>query len=59
MRGKSDESKQRDLFRPMLKDFVDLDHELVLLSDKIDWKYFEAEFDEYYSNVGRPSMPVR
>ena len=59
MRGKSDESKQRDLFRPMLKDFIDLDHELVLLSDKIDWKYFEEEFDEYYSNVGRPSMPVR
>ena len=59
MRGKSDESKQRDLFRPMLKDFIDLDHELVLLSDKIDWKYFENEFEEFYSPIGRPSMPVR
>ena len=59
MRGKSDESKQRDLFRPMLKDFIDLDHELVLLSDKIEWKYFENEFEEFYSPIGRPSMPVR
>ena len=59
MRGKSDQTQQRDLFRPMLVDFIDLDHELVLLSDKIDWKYFEEELDEYYSNVGRPSMPVR
>lgn len=59
MRGKSDERQQRDLFRPMLVDFIDMDHELFLLSDKIDWNYFEEEFEEYYSNVGRPSMPVR
>lgn len=42
----------------MLIDFIDLKHELVLLSDKIDWKYFEEEFDQYYSKKGRPSMPV-
>ena len=59
MRGKSNESQQRDLFRPMLKDFIDLDHELVLLSNEIDWKYFENEFEEFYSPIGRPSMPVR
>ena len=59
MRGKNDTTQQRDLFRPMLNDFIDMGHELVLLSDKIDWQYFEAEFDEYYSNIGRPSMPVR
>ena len=44
---------------PLLIDFIDLNHELVLLSNEIDWKYFEQEFDEFYSSVGRPSMPVR
>jgi len=59
MRGKSNTDQQGDLFRPMLLDFIDLKHELALLSDKIDWKYFEEEFDGYYSHIGRPSMPVR
>lgn len=59
MRGKSSQKSQRDLFKPLLLDFIDLHHELVLLSDKIDWKYFEEEFDQYYSKLGRPSMPVR
>jgi len=36
-----------------------LSHELVLLSEKIDWKYFEAEFSDHYSKVGQPSMPIR
>lgn len=59
MIGKSKEKNQRDLFRPMLLDFIDTKHELVLLSEKMDWKYFEKEFSEYYSSVGRPSMPIR
>ena len=59
MRGKNDETQQRDLFRPMLIDFIDLNHELVLLSNEIDWNYFEKEFEEFYSPIGRPSMPVR
>ncbi|MFT4782268.1 MAG: IS5 family transposase [Pseudohongiellaceae bacterium] len=42
----------------MLIDFIDLDHELVLLTNKIDWSYFEEAFDEYYSNIGRPSMTI-
>ena len=59
MKGKTKATKQRDLFRPMLADFIDMKHELVLLSQKIDWDYFEDEFDCFYSNIGRPSMPVR
>ena len=41
MMGKIPEKGQRDLFRLMLKDFLNERHELVLLSDKIDWNYFE------------------
>ena len=37
MLGKLPEKGQRDLFRPMLKSFIDMGHELVLLADKIDW----------------------
>jgi IS5 family transposase len=59
MRGKIKHSHQRDLFRPMLIDFIDKRHELVLLSDKINWSYFEKEFEPYYSAKGRPSVPVR
>ena len=44
MLGKLPEITQRDLFRPMLKDFINTAHKLVLLSDTIDWYYFENEF---------------
>ena len=38
---------------------MNLNHELALLADKIDWKYFEDAFSEYYSNTGKPAMPIR
>ena len=59
MLGKLKQKRQRELFRPMLKDFIDKNHELVLLADKIDWSYFEKEFSTYYSSKGRPSVPIR
>lgn len=59
MLGKLPEKGQRDLFRPMLKDFIDMNHELVLLADKIDWSYFEEEFAPLYSQRGAPSVPIR
>ncbi len=59
MLGKLEEITQRELFRPMLVDFVDQQHELVLLADAIDWHYFEDEFSPLYSQVGSPSVPLR
>ncbi len=59
MIGKSSNQKQRDLFQPLLLDFIDIHHELVLLSEKIDWYYFEKEFSSLYSNTGKPAMPIR
>jgi IS5 family transposase len=49
MLGKLPQITQRNLFRPMLSDFIDPGHELVLLSKKIDWQYFEDEFSPLYS----------
>ena len=59
MIGKTTNQNQRDLFQPLLKDFIDMNHELVLLSDKIDWDYFEKDFSKYYSKTGQPAMPIR
>jgi len=59
MIGKLPKKGQRDLFRPLLEDFIDMNHELVLLANKIDWSYFEKEFSSYYSKNGAPSVPIR
>jgi IS5 family transposase len=59
MKGKSPIKSQREFFRPLLEDFIDMRHELVLLGNKIDWNYFEKGFAPYYSNTGAPSVPVR
>ena len=59
MIGKLPEKGQRELFRPMLEDFIDMSQELVLLSERIDWDYFEREFSVYYSSKGAPSVPIR
>lgn len=59
MIGKSTSQHQQNLFQPLLREFINLKHELALLGDKIDWKYFEDEFADLYSNTGKPSMPIR
>ena len=59
MIGKTSNQNQRDLFRPLLLDFIDKEHELVLLANKIDWDYFETAFRPLYSNTGKPAMPIR
>ncbi|MEL7271763.1 MAG: IS5 family transposase [Bacteroidota bacterium] len=59
MLGKSLPQNQRDLFRPLLTDFIDCGHELVLLAERIDWGYFESDFGKLYSSTGQPGMPIR
>ncbi len=59
MIGKSPDKTQKDLFQPLLSEFIDLEHELVLLSEKINWKELENEFSPLYSSTGTPSIPIR
>lgn len=59
MLGKSPNQNQTNLFSPLLKQFINMNHELVLLAEKIDWKYFEDSFKGLYSNTGQPSIPIR
>ena len=48
MLGKSPSRIEPELFRPQLSGFINMNHELVLLSEKIEWSYFEKEL------VGKP-----
>ena len=59
MLGKSPQQHQKDLFSPLLLDFIDQKHELVLLANRIDWKHFENTFSSLYSRTGQPAMPIR
>jgi len=59
MKGTLPDQTQRELFHPLLRDMIDTKHELALLSDRINWDYFEKEFSPLYATVGQPSVPIR
>lgn len=59
MMGKTPNRGEQELFRPRLADFIDMGHELVLLSERMEWSYFEREFAPLYSRRGCRSKPVR
>lgn len=59
MIGKNINQNQRDIFKPLLSDFIDLSHELSLLAQRIDWSYFDKEFSDYCSKRGKPAMAIR
>lgn len=59
MIGKSPSRIEPELFRPQLSSFINMGHELVLLSKKIDWSYFEKEFAPLYSDKGKHAEPIR
>ncbi len=43
-----------DLFRHRLENLIDPRHELVKLSELIDWQHFEVLRGEAFCEVGRP-----
>ncbi len=59
MVGKQDKAPQLSIFDTPLKRFINLKHELCILSKQIDWDSIEEEFSVYYSETGRPSVPIR
>ena len=60
MIGKTPKEHQMSIFEVALESFIDMNHELVLLSKQIDWEAVESEFAEYYcADNGRPSVPIR
>ena len=60
MIGKKPSEHQMSIFEVALESFIDMNHELVLLSKQIDWEEVESEFAEYYcADNGRPSFSIR
>ncbi|NQU88389.1 MAG: transposase [Mariniphaga sp.] len=59
MKGNLPGQGQRNLFRPILKEIVNPEHELVILSHQINWQEFEDGFNPLYSNTGQPGVPIR
>ena len=59
MVGKHDKTPQLNIFDTPLERFINLEHELIILSKQINWDSIEKEFSIYYSEIGRPSVPIR
>ena len=59
MRSKKEPQNQLQFLSPSLKEQLNPKHPLYLLSEQIDWEYFEDEFSSLYSKKGRPAHPIR
>tara|TARA_R110001583_G_scaffold176489_1_gene331183 strand:- start:159 stop:407 length:249 start_codon:yes stop_codon:yes gene_type:complete len=59
MRAKKESKDQLHFLAPTLKEQLNPKHGLYLLSDEINWDYFETEFKKLYSHKGRPAHSIR
>ncbi len=48
-----------DLFRQRLENLIDMRHELVKLTELIDWGHFDAQWGEAFCEIGRPAIATR
>jgi IS5 family transposase len=54
------ESGEQDLFRSRLDQVINMDHALVKLARRIDWRFLEEKFGAVYADgTGRPPLPTR
>src|SRR4030066_1428977 len=59
MKGKIPKHPQLNVFQTPLVSIINMDHELVLLANRIDWKSVDKEFSIYYPYMGRRAVPIR
>jgi IS5 family transposase len=59
MQGKHKHEPQLNMFKIQLKTLILDTHALVVLRHRIDWTSIDKEFEQYYSDSGRPSVPTR
>jgi IS5 family transposase len=59
MRSQIPVKNQFNFLGNTLGELLNPKHELYLLSNTIDWDYFDAEFSSLYSKKGRPAHPIR
>ena len=48
-----------DLFRARLEQIINMKHELLQISGKIDWAWIDSEIAPLYSDKGRPGIETR
>ena len=54
------EGKTKDLFRTPLREIINMNHPLVILSHNVDWDGLEEELSGLYElENGRPGKPIR
>ena len=54
------DDRQDDLFRPALRDIINLRHPLVRLADMIDWDFLDQRFSSVcHAGPGQPPLPTR
>lgn len=56
---KSENTPQLNVFKIPLVSIINMNHELVGLSRRVDWESANKDFEEYYHYTGRPTEPVR
>ena len=60
MLGKTDKTPQLNIYRVPLIQFINKEHELYQLAERIDWDELERDLVDYYCvDNGRPSIPIR
>lgn len=59
MQSKKTVTNQVGFLAPTLKEQLNPKQELYLLSETINWSYFEEEFSKFYSKEGRPAHSIR
>ena len=59
---KPDSAKEEynlSLLNTLLEKFINMDHELIQLSKKINWVNLEKTFSKFYADVGRKGIKIR
>lgn len=59
MKSNTPDTTSDDLFRSRLDQIINMRHELVLLSDRIDWTSLDNQMEPLFSHTGRPAIPSR
>lgn len=59
MKSRAKPETQRSFLMPTLAEQCDPRHPLRKLGERIPWPQFEEAFSDYYSEEGRPALPVR
>lgn len=60
MIGKTDKTPQLNIYQVPLLQFINKEHELYILAERINWDELEQDLSEYYClDNGRPSIPIR